>query len=621
MDIKCDPQPKDAVKGNSSELIWWLSPVKKDTLLGIEKFDDNIILKGLPKNIDAEVESVVARGGEEVKRGWPQDGDDAGLYKPNPSDALPEVNTIVIRLTVTVPENGLQHTVMLSATIGGEAAKFDEQDSVALEIHLPPNTPEIRAFRAVPSLIGLNTPFRLEWLGRNAVSWELDNSKLKDTLEVTGRDMAGVWQTFKFKPPKIKAAGPYTYRLVASSAGGAKAEASARLRVVETQQWRESFRPWDDTGDIRGLCVGVDYDTKAEKLYAVVLSRPLPPDDDDDGPASTPGKDVKQPGTTRPVGKLWSSEDGLSWTSLGLEIPQQFVTSPVIALPSTDAKNPKPTLVFAGGSKIDYDTLKKENFSDEVYLLNLNSSAPGEANRPHKCGWPRRAGHVCLLGKDEDGEEKVWIIGGLSPSGAALRDAWVCKNPGPGRTWNSRQFPDWKRSYHFTAAVKQRGNLRKMRASAGPEFWFLGGFQDRYDGTPYGRVHIFQTEGGIKSLQQDDVISDSLRTSSGVALRTSGVALVALHELVWLICTQAALDVRSGNTYFQPLEEWTNDTKIDRMEEDDQWLKPDLGDHVKYKRIEAVAFNGCIWVFALYLKDDLHSEIKSTRLQYYIPKE
>jgi len=605
MVIKCEEQ-KNAATGDSSSLIWSLTTTDNKGKLVIKR-GDKIRLDGVPDGVKAEVHSeridqppADKQRTDNVDKArrppWWFDVD-AGIYKPD-SKATGQVDGIAIELIIAKPENGIKIAVTITATINGE-----QQAPQKLEKTVPAGLPEIRGLRAVPSLISVQSPFRLQWTARNASSWKLfeDDTTPVDT-KLNAAKPEGGWCTVTSQPLS-RAEGRYIYRLVAGNDKGASIEARARLRVVDTKEWRLPFQPWEDD-KTTGLCVGINCLTKAETLYAVVLSEPADTD----------------PLGTQPTGGLWCSEDGLSWTCLSVDIPLEVLTSPVVALPSTDRNNPKPILIFVGGSKIDFNPGTPSNFSNKIYVVDLNNLDSKTGGQWKTAPWTPRAGHACLVLTDKDGVSKLCIIGGLSKNDQTLADAYVLSDPGQGK-WDPIELPGWPGCYHFAAAAKQTGT---RLIPWGPELWLAGGFQDCYNGDPYDELHIFpQQVGSINGAQAQPLQKDIMPEDDW---RTSGVSLVVLNNWVYAFCTQCyGADVgrgtRARRSLFTSLEARDASKAISPFSPaSPEQAGPDFdNDPTTHRRIEAVAFNGCIWVFSLHLETSGSAKLLSSQLRYWIP--
>jgi|SRR5215469_10760059 len=619
MEINCE-RCKDEVTGDSSVLVWWLTGTGTGKLK-INPDKDEISFANLPKQVKVTVEVRAEDYVNSQNYKWSFDPDQE-KYIPDLARET-EFNAIAIRLTVAPPAEGLKQNVTLNSIIDGK-----QQQPKELAIDLAPNLPEITGLRVVPSIVGINGVFRLQWSIKNAVSWDLFQEPKggSDGTLRKGCQIKPDARTLEVRGPRNdphepnpKEPGTYVYEIVAHGQGEAQSRARARLQVVDKAEWRDANQPWrgseldDLMGKLVGLCVGIDKASGTETLYAVVLSEPT-----DTAPRGT-----------QPTRTLWSSEDGFSgWTCLSTKVPPEVLTSPVVAMPSTDSTRPKPVLVFAGGSKIDFDPANPSNFSNQVYLLDLNDlglKKKGEKEeakwRKYIARWDPRAGHVCLLAPDRDKVRKFWVIGGLGEDGEALKDAWVSSNPGSPGTWEQRVFSGWPACYHFAAAVRENGT--RYESAGGPEFWLLGGFQGRLNGDPYGKLHIFSGSfpGNTLVGKEPDLIPRPLIPED--KWRTSGVTLVVLNNQVYLIGTQSKGEdvgggTRESKTLFTALEARDGSGAIVPALDRPVSLRFD-DDPPFHRRIEAVSFNGCIWTFSLHLKAGVHGQVKASEFHYWVP--
>jgi hypothetical protein len=334
---------------------------------------------------------------------------------------------------------------------------------------------------------------------------------------------------------------------------GGEQRADVEVKVQDTEGWVAAPQWWS-RGQVAGLCASPG----GEVIYALVRTG---------GSAS-----------------VWWSADGFGrWEELA-PAPSGVVTSAPIACLRLESGL---GLVVAGGSAVD-----PSQPSGTVWLLDVETKAWASID---DC-WEPRTGHACVVAPDKDGAEKLWVIGGVDASDNAVGDVQVSAD---GRTWQRRATPGWAARCMFAATVK------------GSEIWVGGGFRE-----PYGKavpdIWTWDTKTGQERV---------LEAKPGVPMRLtesewdlSALALTALDDVVHVVGVERTVGPE-GTTY----------RTIDgRLTRDDVGYPtpPRVGDRAWSVRaadfrLNAVAFNGCIWLFT---QRPLGKHlIESEGLYYWVP--
>src|SRR5215472_3635174 len=552
MEIKITPQQSTS---NSSVVTWWCTGQEAGATSSLSITQkDRLSISNLPQN--AKILSVRSETGDPQSK--PQSRNDWS-YKQSFSAYLPPSNNpqTIDRIVIELSPGGSAQVIDLSGVKVDLTLSGQKYSVTRISPPPPAQPPKIEGLCATPSIVTVNSPFFVQWKPSDASSWELSEAKTIISRQTLKPAQSAVKvEGGKGQQLQFNSTGYHRYTVKAYNDTGATAEAGVALMVLNSDSdWQDVAQPWK--GKVTRLCVGTDRTNSSEILYAVVRSEG--------------------------ANQIWSTADGFSgWTCLDVNVPTSVLTSPVAALPTEK----KPVLVFAGGSAIDF-----VQRSNSVSLLDLNSDPPQW--KPSYCAteWSARAGHVCLVAPDKDGQNKLWVMGGLDERGNTLHDAWFSATGEKG-SWYPRDISGIEARYLFAAAAR------------GPEIWLAGGFPER-NGPPLNEILIFKSD--IAKLDTKGTIPED-------GWRTSGVALTVLHGRVYLIGTQLQADKKQS--LFTP----------DSLEQSSGSFSAPLpqgnlvfNDSPAERRIEAVAFNGAIWVFSLYPHSQKHDVIEVSELKYHVP--
>jgi hypothetical protein len=471
-----------------------------------------------------------------------------------PPRAAGPVRRVVIRLRGLSAQQPVKATIGVTLKIQGKVVQ------ASVPIALAPEPPSITTFRARPSIAVIGRSVGFEVTCERAASWKIERV-VGNTATVVASWTSGA------EPPKASDRNDtqdfVTYRVTAKGTSAGEATASVPVKIVERSGWISAGRWWDPL-QVAGLCVSPEGDA----IYALVRSR--------DGAS------------------VWSSAEGFArWTELAPAPARMVTTAPGVCFRVGN----DPKLVFAGGSKVD-----PRRTSSEVWILDIRTRQwdPAPDASPRRAGWEARMGHACVVARDADGAEKIWVIGGVDADGNALDDAHVSVD---GVHWIAKEkVPRWGGRCMFGATVRNS------------EIWIGGGFVEpdgkavddmwRWDTTkPDGRPLV--NEDGRK-----------VTLTSGSDWDLSAFALATLDGDVY----RAAVERKAAEGGYQ--------VKFTRMQKDRSGYvvpaggenPPWLGDtEFEEGRVEAVGFNGCVWLFAQSYVGE-HA-IASSGLYYYVPPQ
>ena len=477
-----------------------------------------------------------------------------------PSGAQPS-ERIVIGLCNVKPTLQQPAALSVEVTLDGTEKKLDFQ--------LAPDEPKIEKFRAEPSIIHTNRKTTLQWACDSGIKL----SKIERDKEIPIQ----VSQSDRQKPdaPGVDE-GRVTYKLTATKNNVTRVAATT-VKVVNTSQWQRPLNGWDSEDQLTGLCLSPDGDT----LYAIVRS--------------------KSKG-----GLLYSTTDGFSswkelcfdkcsnWGTVSPARQSELTTVPVAAL----QLNSQPVLVFAGGSKIEYGYDKASN---AVSLLRLGD----ERWEDHAANWKPRAGHVCVV-THEGGSPKIWVIGGLGRYGNPLNDAWVSAD---GVKWTNplgKEEPwliaDWQGRGLFGATVKEEMRDGEVTKS---EIWLGGGFQ-RPDGGPCNDLGYIDARARTYTPEYPTLMPDGY---------PSGLALAVLRKDLYAAGTYKTSDALGNIVYGTIFDTVKRNPEgklaLTRSKRED-WSRD-----WRQSKVEAVGFNGCVWVCSLRLENE-PDQVETSDLYYRV---
>jgi hypothetical protein len=275
---------------------------------------------------------------------------------------------------------------------------------------------------------------------------------------------------------------------------------------------------------------------------------------------------------------LWWSPDGFSvWEQIDAAVPEAIATSPGVSF------NGK--LWFVGGSKIDPNLV-----SNELYQFDPESRQRQWQVFQPRPPWAPRMGHACVVFKD-----RLWVMGGVDAHWNALNDAWVWD----GKTWHKQELP--------TPSPLARCLFGAASATA---LWIGGGFQEP-DGKPCPDLWTWQGTAWTQVRWPKDRGSEALHITDG-ALPASTIAVLKDEHQKDEHQREQVHIVGYRDIFFR-LRKRADGYDPDHITNYPPWpqFKGDPS------RLESVAFNGCIWLFAQgYRGRDL---IESSALYYWVP--
>jgi hypothetical protein len=485
---------------------------------------------------------VVGDSGQNPTSGYrwpslPTDVDTEPTFEP--PEGGRSVSRLIVKLLGLTREKPVKSTLAVELTVGGRSQKIDAP------VDLTAEPPRITVFRARPSIVRPGDPLTFEVECERASSWTIVDASGKQVAASAGttKTPARHWMQSEDESP---------FRLTAEGAGG-KQTASVAARL-QGEGWISAPQRWTD-GQVAALCPS----PRGDVLYAL----------------------VRAPGGSASV---WWSADGFGrWEELA-EAPRNMVTTAPAACLAVQSGV---KLVFAGGSKVD--PMLEAN---TVWALDVKTKAWSTFPQT----WEPRKGHACVVARDHDGTDKLWVIGGTNRMGNALRDVQVSAD---GEHWAPRPAPPWAARCMFAATVKESGS----------ELWVGGGFK-RFDGVAVNDVWIWRwdTEAGRGNALK------WLPTDEKEGWRLSALALVTLDEKVHVagVERQIGSGGPSYRTFFGPLNEDNSGYVRPAGEAPKVWSET-----AENARLEAVAFNGCIWLFSQRALED--HVVASRGLYYWVP--
>ena len=275
---------------------------------------------------------------------------------------------------------------------------------------------------------------------------------------------------------------------------------------------------------------------------------------------------------------IWNSPDGFrDWENVDSEVPVDMVTSPGVYFNNQ--------LVLVGGSKIDPNQV-----SNEVHRFDLKEKKWSKLPKSQK-HWPKRMGHACLVFPDQDDIQKVWVMGGADENWNALNDIWVWDG-NDGNEWEQKTTDaPWPTRCMFGAGVIAN------------EVWIGGGFEE-----PQGksRDDLWRWDGktwqSLKGQQGDFKIIDN-----GFLCAS---ALVSLDQNAYFIGTKKDQHYKAlfANMRRQPGGKYVAPTPNAPLD----WTL-----QIPDSMLEAVEFNGCIWLSAQAYRGK--NRIENSGLYYWVP--
>ena len=478
-------------------------------------------------------------------------------YKPAAWDK--PVRRVVVQL------QGLDVKAAAQATVGAVLVIGSQRLEGRIQVQVGAKPLRITTFRARPSIVVRGKSVNFDVVCEQASSWRIEEVKDTGAVLVASSPSAQPSATVNTAPVA-------TYRLTAKGESGAEQTANVLVKVIErvgVGSWFAAGRAWAPQ-DVATLCVSPEGDA----IYALVRS----PE----------------------AASVWWSADGFGrWDELVAAPPGMVTSAPGVCLNVNKARK----LVFVGGSKVDHELTSNRVWSLDVATRTWASDWP-----PEEPDWTPRMGHACVVAPDSDGVAKIWVIGGADATLTALDDVHVSVD---GAKWEPR--PSAGSSPGWNAGTTQDPALARGRCMFGAtakdsEIWVGGGFEE-----PDGRavVDIWRWNTAGKAAEQ-------LKMASGDPFRVTtdqwylgAFALATLDAKVWV-----AMVEQKGESYqaaFYPLQKayggWSKTAAGTSLE----WLSEARFDHA---RIEAVGFNGCIWMVVQRYAGS--GEIAASGLYYYV---
>ncbi|SFF06191.1 hypothetical protein SAMN05518672_11520 [Chitinophaga sp. CF118] len=268
--------------------------------------------------------------------------------------------------------------------------------------------------------------------------------------------------------------GDHTYKLTVTKNGISKTK-SLLVRALNTQTTGYIRGPRFETETLCNICVSKD----ESMLFGLTTLK-----------------------AGNGIGSIYYSADGFSdvWTEIKLltgEITKlnDFMTSPLIHLRGAGDTFGK--LVFCGGS---YSVLTMT--SSRTAIVDLDSGLISVQDN----SWTARMAHSCAI-FNHDGEDKIFLMGGLDEYGNALQDMWVSSD---GFKWDNldasgmiNTLPDpaampWKARCFFGTTVEREHNTKAKKA-----LWIGGGFSEE-GGSAVSDIWKFESKGWKPIIQSND---------------------------------------------------------------------------------------------------------------------
>jgi hypothetical protein len=271
---------------------------------------------------------------------------------------------------------------------------------------------------------------------------------------------------------------------------------------------------------------------------------------------------------------LWRSSDGFSsWEKIDTTVPAHLATSPGVCF------NDK--LLLVGGSRID-----PHRVANTLYQFDPEKPAQGFTPLSPLPPWQPRMGHACVVFQDQ-----LWVLGGADTNWNALNDLWAWN----GKAWQKQGEALWSKRCMLSAtatatALWVAGGLTQPDGKALQDIWKLQG------GT-WMSVQRPKRGGGNEPLRLG--ASDALPASTLVGLTDEHAQehmyVVGYHNTFYRLRENAGLYEPDPITHYPA---WP------------PFAEPP-------SRLEAVAFNGCLWLFAQGYRG--RNQIEGSDLYYWVP--
>jgi hypothetical protein len=199
-------------------------------------------------------------------------------------------------------------------------------------------------------------------------------------------------------------------------------------------------------------------------------------------------------------------------------------------------------------------------------------------------------GHACVVFKD-----RLWVMGGVDAHWNALNDAWVWD----GKTWHKQELP--------TPGPLARCLFGATSATA---LWIGGGFQEP-DGKPCPDLWTSQGTAWTQVRWPKDKGGEALHITDG-ALPASTIAVLKDEHQKDEHQREHVYVIGYRDIFFR-LKERGDGHDPDPITDHPVWPQFE-GEPA---RLESVAFNGCIWLFAQGYSG--RDRIESSALYYWVP--
>ncbi|GEM_PF-5472779 len=316
--------------------------------------------------------------------------------------------------------------------------------------------------------------------------------------------------------------------------------------------------------------------------------------------------DPKWPDAQQPC--LWSSPDGLHWEpytystrkknnnngaddtilSVNLMIPEELVHCPCVHFGNNE-------LFFVCGSKIDVAIC-----TNTITIVNLKNGTIRNLYAPAQM--KPRSLHSCLIFPDTNGNDNIWVIGGVDKHGNALNDVW-CFN---GTSWKQEHSggSSFPKRCQFAATVQIDLNGEKS-------IWIGGGYT-RFHGNVLTDIWIFK---GAKWEQ--------VKNSDGKSFLSYSDKWISAYSLCYLRTNKNYPVSKNLPVNKDTSRRYVLSNSITGIEKqlDCKWIlyediadnryrwdtiegikKPELPDKFSLASnfvLTAVGFNGCVWLVAI----------------------
>jgi hypothetical protein len=273
---------------------------------------------------------------------------------------------------------------------------------------------------------------------------------------------------------------------------------------------------------------------------------------------------------------LWRSPDGFSsWEKIKVTVPAHLATSPGVCF------NDK--LLLVGGSRIDPNQV-----ANTLYQFDPGKPDQGFTSLSPLPPWQPRMGHACVVFR-----KQLWVLGGADTNWNALNDIWAWN----GQAWEKQGEAPWTKRCMLSATATAlelwvAGGLTQPDGKALQDVWKL-------QGNAWMPVQQPKRGGGNEPLRLG--ASEAPPASTLVGLTDENK-----QEHMYVVgYPNTFCRLRENAGLYQP-------EPITHYPAWPAFAEPP-------SRLEAVAFNGCLWLFAQVYRG--RNRIEGSDLYYWVPPE